>query len=394
MPVPRTIYVLMFDAFGRGGVARSTLALANQLAERHRVEVITLYRRREEPRFAIDPRVRLTVLRDARTHEGLLWTRLHRVPSRLRPEPVERHMSLLTDLLLRRKLGKLRPGILITTRPSLHLAASRFAPDHVLLVGQDHTPFDVRFANTRQVDVLRASVPALDAYTVLTDADARSYRRELPDCAERISRMRNMLPWPVADAPAPLENKIVVAAGRLAKEKGFRRLVRAFSPVAQAHPDWTLRIYGEGGERADLEQLVATLGLQGRVELPGHTSDLRAALAEASVFALSSHFEGFGMALVEAMSLGVPGVSFRCPQGPGEIIEHGHNGMLVEDGDLAAFSTTLNRLVEDPSLRRRLGDNAWRDARTYAPETVVSDWEDLFDRIVLRRSAERVVAPA
>ncbi len=391
MPAQRTVYLLMFDAFGRGGVARSVLTLANRLAERHRVEVISLYRRREEPRFPIDGRVRLSVLRDARSHEGLLWTWLHRRPTRLRPEPSETEMSLLTDLLLRRRLGRLGPGVLISTRPSLHLAAVRFAPDHVRLVGQDHAPSAVRLANARQVDVLHAAVPALDAYTVLTDADAAEYRRTLPGCAERVSTMPNMLPWPVADAPAPLERKVVVAAGRLAKEKGFRRLVRAFAPVADRHPDWTLRIYGDGDERADLEQLVADLGLGGQVQLPGHTPDLRGALAEASVYALSSHHEGFGMTLVEAMSVGVPPVGFDCPHGPREIIRHGHNGLLVRDGDLPRFSAALESLIADESLRRALGAQAWRDAAAYEPERVVAEWEDLFDRVALRHSAERVV---
>jgi glycosyltransferase involved in cell wall biosynthesis len=378
MPAQRTVYLLMFDAFGRGGVARATLSLANRLAERHRVEVISLYRRRETPRFPVDPRVRLTALRDARVHEGLLWTSLHRRPTRLRPEPSETEMSLLTDILLRRRLSRLRPGILVSTRPSLHLAAARFAPSYVRLVGQDHAPFSVRFGNERQVEVLRDVLPRLDACTVLTAGDAADYRRELPQCADRVRHLPNMLPWPVADSPAPLERKVVVAAGRLAKEKGFRRLIRAFAPVAAAHPDWRLRIFGDGPERGELEALVDGLGLVGRVELPGHTADLRAELSQASVFALSSHFEAFGMALVEAMSLGVPAVSFDCPRGPGEIVDHGRNGLLVEDGDLVGYGEALSALVADPALRRRLGGQALRDAAEYDPERLLDRWEELF----------------
>ena len=390
MPQQRTLYLLMFDAYGRGGVARATLSLANRLAERHRVEVISLYRRRESPRYPVDPRVRLTALRDARTHEGLLWTALHRRPTRLRPEPSETEMSLLTDLLLRRRLSKLRPGILVSTRPSLHLAATRFAPSGVRLVGQDHAPFSVRFGNRRQVEVLHDVVPRLDAYTVLTEGDAADYRRELPACAGRVRQVPNMLPWPVAETPAPLEEKVVVAAGRLVKEKGFRRLVRAFAPVAESNPGWRLRIFGEGPERAELLRLADRLGLSGRVELPGHTADLRTELARGSVFALSSHFEAFGMALVEAMSLGVPAVSFDCPRGPGEIIDHGRNGLLVEDGDLVGFTEALAALVEDPALRHRLGAQALQDAAAYDPAHVLGRWEDLF--ATLDEPADAVVS--
>jgi len=391
MAAQRTITILMFDAFGRGGVARATLSLANRLAERHKVEVITLYRRREQPRFPIDPRVRLTVLRDARLHEGLLWTALHRRPTRLQPEPSETEMSLLTDILLRRKLSRLKPGVLITTRPSLHLAATRFAPAHVKVVGQDHAPYDVRFGNPRQVEVLRATLPRLDAYTVLTEGDARSYRSSFPESGDAIVRLPNMLSWKVAAEPAPLENPVVVAAGRLSREKGFRRLVRSFAAVADQHPQWRLAIHGEGGTLGELEELVERLGLQDRVLLPGHTEDLRTELANASVFALSSHYEGFGMALVEAMSLGVPAVSFDCPRGPGEIVDDGRNGLLVEDGDLVAFSAALSRLMGDADLRRRLGGTALADAAAYDPDGVVAQWEDLFealDRGPLRAARE------
>ncbi|MGZ4437868.1 MAG: glycosyltransferase family 4 protein [Nocardioidaceae bacterium] len=381
MPEQRTVYLLMFDAFGQGGVARATLTLANHLADRHRVEVISLYRRREKTPYAIDPRVRLTVLRDARVHEGRLWRHLHGYPTRLRPEPSETQMSLLTDLLLRRRLSRLRPGVLVSTRPSLHLAATRFAPAHVKVVGQDHAPYDVRFANQRTAAVLREVLPRLDAYTVLTEGDARDYRATVPAAADAVLRMPNMLSWPVAAEAAPLERPRVVAAGRLSHVKGFRRLIRCFGAVADRHPEWDLRIYGSGNERGALVELVERLGLEERVSLPGHTDDLRSALAEASVFALSSHHEGFGMALVEAMSVGVPPVSFDCPRGPGELVDHGRNGLLVEDGDLVAFSDALSRMMSDPDLRRRLGREALADAAAYDPVGVLDQWEDLFARL-------------
>ncbi len=149
----------MFDAFGHGGVARSVLNLAAQLAEHRDVRLVSLYRRADEPAFPIDPRIQLEVLLDARRGLGPLARVLHHRPTRLRPLPAERQLSRLTDRLLRRRLRSLSPGILVTTRPSLHLAAARWAAPGVRLVGQDHKNFPTRFANPRQAAVLREAVP-------------------------------------------------------------------------------------------------------------------------------------------------------------------------------------------------------------------------------------------
>jgi glycosyltransferase involved in cell wall biosynthesis len=117
------------------------------------------------------------------------------------------------------------------------------------------------------------------------------------------------------------------------------------------------------------------------VRLPGHAEDLRAVLAGAAAYALTSHAEGFPMVLLEAMSAGVPLVAMDCPRGPGEIVADGTNGFLVDDGDVAGFGTALRRLVEDDELRRRCGRQAHQDSRVYAADVVVAQWLDLFERL-------------
>jgi glycosyltransferase involved in cell wall biosynthesis len=371
----------MYDAFGHGGVARSVLNLAARLAEHREVRLVSLYRRADEPAFPIDPRIDLEVLLDVRRGLGSVARMLHHRPTRMRPVPAERQLSRLTDRLLRRRLRSLSPGILVTTRPSLHLAATRWATAGVRVVGQDHKNFPTRFANQRQAALLREAVPALDAYVVLTNADAEDYRRELPQMRTHVAVIRNALPWPVAPDAAPLDGRVVVAAGRLAREKGFGRLVEAFAPVARAHPDWRLHVYGDGAERPGLERRVRRLGLEDQIRLPGYVKDFRAVLAGASAYAMTSRAEGFPMVLIEAMSLGVPLVAMDCPRGPGEIVDDGKNGFLVPDGDVPGFTEGLRALVEDDELRRRCGRQAHEDARQYAPDTIVADWLGLFERL-------------
>ncbi len=378
--VSTPVTLLMFHAFGHGGVARSVVGLANRLADHQDVRVVSLYRRAEAPAYPLDPRVRLDVLVDVQTPLGKARARLQQRPTRLRPEPSERLMTRLTDRELRRCLRDLAPGVLVSTRPSLHLAAARWCPPHVRLVGQDHKNFPTRFANRRQAAVLRDAVPALDAYVVLTHADADDYRRELV-AGPRLQVIRNALPWEPAASPAALDSKVVVAGGRLVPEKGFARLVEAFAPVARRHPDWQLHVHGEGPSRAPLEKLVARLGIGAQVRLPGYTAGFGEALAGASVYALTSRSEGFPMVLIEAMGAGVPLVAMDCPRGPAEIVDDGKNGFLVGDGDVPAFTEALLALVEDDELRRRCGRQALADAHTYAPVRVTAEWLSLLESL-------------
>jgi glycosyltransferase involved in cell wall biosynthesis len=178
----------------------------------------------------------------------------------------------------------------------------------------------------------------------------------------------------------------VITAGRLTVQKAFDRLIEAYAPIAARHPDWQLHIYGTGKKRAELARQIERLGVGGQVRLLGFTDQLEARLEEASMFAMSSRYEGFPMVLLEAMSKGVPPVRLDCPEGPRQLIRDDSNGLLVGKADVAGLSRAMLRLIEDPQLRRRLGDGAMATARTHTVASVVDQWEALFDELVAARS--------
>ena len=244
--------------------------------------------------------------------------------------------SLRTDLLLLRRLRKMRGGVVIGTRPSFNLLASALAPEGTVTVAQEHQNFN-RHRKGLARDV-RRRYRGLGALAVLTEDDRRDYEGALGG-ATRVVRLPNAVP-PLGGERARPESKVVVAAGRLnSPQKGFDLLIDAWKPVAAAHPDWQLRIYGRGHLRAALKRQVRDAGLADDVFLMGATRDLGSALAEGSAFVLSSRYEGFGIVVVEAMSKGMAVVSFDCPRGPGEIIDDGRDGVLVPDGDVAGALT-------------------------------------------------------
>jgi glycosyltransferase involved in cell wall biosynthesis len=184
---------------------------------------------------------------------------------------------------------------------------------------------------------------------------------------------------PVADPATFLDPSArhVVAAGRLQPEKRFDSLIRAFGLIEAKCPGWKLLILGDGLLRESLAALAASLGLADRVILPGRVARPRAVFRQCDIYALSSESEGFALVLVEAMSSGLPVVSFDCDFGPREIIVHNETGLLIPPDDVPALSEGILRLINDGDLRRRMGALAIEEARRFESPEILAQWQTL-----------------
>ena len=198
-----------------------------------------------------------------------------------------------------------------------------------------------------------------------------------------VRRRATVIPNPVLPANmagrSP-ERPVLVAAGRLVPQKGFDLLIEAFARVAGDHKAWSLVIWGEGPDRAAIEAHVQALGMSERVRLPGLSDTPGGWMADATAFVLASRFEGFPNVLAEAMAVGLPVVAFDCPFGPGEMIAHEVDGLLVGCEDVPALATALSRIMGDPTLRNRLGTAARVSAMRFAPQRIVEQWDALIGR--------------
>ena len=215
----------------------------------------------------------------------------------------------------------------------------------------------------------------LDKFVVLTEEDGRSWPELSNVC---------VIPNPLPVLPkesSTLTVKRVIAVGRYSHEKGIDLLLRAWSVAAKQLPGWRLCTYGTG-DRTPYLRLARDLQIdQSQYELCGAVDDIGREYLGSSVFVLSSRFEGFGMALVEAMSHGLACVSFDCPCGPKHIIDNGRDGILVENGNTQALAEAIARVAADAGLMASLGHQAALSARRFSIDRIGRQWEDLFRQL-------------
>ena len=181
----------------------------------------------------------------------------------------------------------------------------------------------------------------------------------------------------VADRP-----KRIIAVGRLHAQKGFDLLIQSWQLIAARHPDWQLVVYGHGGDLQKLQQQLEKAGLTSSMTFAGATDNIYKEYQNSAFYVMSSRYEGWGLVLVEAMSCGLPCVSFDCPYGPSDIIRDGEDGLLVENGNIQQLAEKMELLINNKELRKRLGVRARLNAARFTSDNIMPQWTKLFETIV------------
>lgn len=219
------------------------------------------------------------------------------------------------------------------------------------------------------------SLKECDCVVTLTKQDVPFWQHY----AQRIEVIPNMLtitPKKVAD----YETRRVISAGRYMSEKGFDRLLKAWDIIYSRYSDWHLYIFGNG-DRTPYQAIADKLQSVKTIHLMPATEDIAEEFSKSSLYVMSSRYEGFGLVLAEAMSCGLPCVSFDCPYGPHEIITDGEDGMLAEDGNIKDLAQKMKRLMADVELRETMGTKAINNIARYQPKAIMSQWTNLFESI-------------
>lgn len=345
-----------------GGAERVTCSLASYLHSKgHTVHILTMSD--EEPAYPISRGIERTSLINAHERRGFLVSnalRLYRFWRFLIRHKTDAYIVMLpvTTLMLLKMKWLVKAKV---------VAAERVYPSIYPL---------------RKQKLLKQSAHKADGWVFQTQEEYDWYKEYIGSVPIRVipNAINKDFIRPVYTGK---RRKVIVSAGRLTHQKNHALLIKAFSKIRQAFPEYTLSIYGDGKERENLVQLIENMGLKGRVELCGYTKSIGDQINDASLFVLSSDFEGMPNALMEAMALGLPCISTDCEGGGAQfLIENGTNGLITPKGDLESLANAMNRMLSDKVFAEQCGRNAHEICERLAPERIYDEWESFVTNVL------------
>jgi glycosyltransferase involved in cell wall biosynthesis len=362
-----------------GGTERNISGLANWLAANgFRVSIVSQTRNGAEPAFPLNPRVDIIVPSGAATP-----------PSSELLDPVGLRFLERADALewakrtlsMRQLWGtcirSLDPDVILTFLPHTStMLLQELGDEYPILVTNQNDPEVDYFSDKHGADGVDRQIrlESLD-YAAAVHVLIPSFVEKVPPSArQRAIVIPNVVPPAHCDLGLPMvDRRKVIAVGRLVPQKGFDTLIDAFARVEGVHRGWQLHIFGQGVEESRLREQIRRRKLQRSVLLRGFTPDTPSQMRDADLFVIPSVYEGWGLTLTEAMSVGLPSIGFADCSGVNWLINDGRNGVLVERSAVN-LAAAIDALLADRDLRTRLGREAKSFVTQFAPQKVYPMW--------------------
>ena len=351
--------VFVISSLGGGGAERVISTLANYFAsKKYQVTVVTFYPKKFDW-YQLSKRVKRIVVGQVKINNKF--------------DIIKNYFYKITQL--RKTFIDINPDIIISfiTEVNVTTLIASFGLGIKVIVSERVDPKMHREILLIWKWLRRLTYPLSSYLVVQTVATARYFSKFFGSKVVVIPNSVALEPPSDADG-LTFKKPFVVAMGRLVDQKGFDLLIESFSKLANNYPNWNLVIIGEGDKRSKLVRLISRLGLESRILLAGRVKNPQTILCQADIFVLSSRYEGFPNALLEAMACGLPAISFNCPSGPAEIIRHNFDGILVPPGNSEKLSLAMDKLMTDKKLREKLGKNAKKITTRFSVGKVLELW--------------------
>lgn len=361
------ILFTVFDISNFGGVERVVANLANAFSEvGHKVEILSFYQANQTISFYIDKKIKV-----------------HFLHTNISKFAFDEYMN---SQILRKFFYRNFYKHYLNMR--VHSMAKKF--DITIANDNLYTPF-LKRKNVRYIRIIhetfkkyRSRNKYFHTLVVLTKQDLLTYQKYYK---RDIVLIPNFLPS-VSNQNTDLSQKVVLSAGRFSEEKGFLRLIDIWvlvqDSIKKDYPhlnEWQLHIVGDGVLKQEIESKIKDKNLQDSILLKPFTKDIESEYLAASIYAMASHFEGFGMVLVEAGSYALPCIAFDVATGPSDIIENNKSGYLIQDNDLHTYAHKLIELMSDENKRKTMGETAKaRVAHKFSKEAIMPLWEEVLQR--------------
>lgn len=374
------------------GTERVLTNMANAMVERgYDVIVATNDKTDAAPYFPFDSRVHCLYL-DVDTKKIPFYVKVKREVNRIFPildKPVEAYRASVSVRKLRDQLKGDSIDCIIAYNHEAIQVADRLVHGTVPIIAMMHNAIRIIMGNCNgRALAEKAKANVIQVLMPSYVAETRQYLPHtpvvwIPNVVEPVCPEKQAHPGVVKDRYR------IITVGRIdGLQKQTHILVEAFAFLARQYPQWDVWIWGEVKKKdyyQRLCQFIEAQGLTGRIHLAGTTTAVQDELRQADIFAFPSAFEGFPLALTEAMAMGLPSVGFRSADAVNELIVDGKNGILCEDG-VPAFAQGLERLMKEPALRSAMGCQAVSDMEPYYPEAVWNQWQRLIDEQIQQAS--------
>lgn len=373
------IFLFTMDITLDGGVERVVSNMANSFSQRgYHVNIVSLFKANQGLKYQIKPNIKVKYLFENNSFEA--W---------------RQHLLIKSNLYWRYRLAakftsklysyideELENGETAVVLWNSYLITPLYGHKNVHIIGLDHSryPFGNMVKGGRhKIHTYMAS--KFDIITTLNNDEIAKWQ----SIGRPVYVMPNFLPIDNTNKQNPTQkrDKVVLSMGRMnTNQKGFDRLIDAYSLIVKKYPDWKLVIYGSGSLQHLYRKQVKDLQMQDFIEIRDYTTNPLSAYLSASVYAMCSRVEGFPMVLLEAGSKGLPLVAYDIEFGPKTIIKDGGTGYVVPDGDKCKFAEALERLISNEQLRQRMSDNIQQDIPARFSEKVIMDkWEYIINTI-------------
>ncbi|WP_292301326.1 glycosyltransferase [Megasphaera sp.] len=374
------------------GTERVLTNMANAMVEKgYDVIVATNDKTDAAPYFPFDSRVHCLYL-DVDTKKIPFYVKVKREVNRIFPildKPVEAYRASVSVRKLRDQLKGDSIDCIIAYNHEAIQVADRLVHGTVPVIAMMHNAIRIIMGNCNgRALAEKAKANVIQVLMPSYVAETRQYLPHtpvvwIPNVVEPVCPEKQAHPGVVKDRYR------IITVGRIdGLQKQTHILVEAFASLGRQYPQWDVWIWGEVKKKdyyQRLCQFIEAQGLTGRIHLAGTTTAVQNELRQADIFAFPSAFEGFPLALTEAMATGLPSVGFRLADAVNELIVDGKNGILCEDG-VPAFAQGLEQLMKEPALRSAMGRQAVSDMEPYYPEAVWNQWQRLIDEQIQQAS--------
>jgi len=361
-----------------GGIEKQTVSLANELAKKYKVNIISTYSMKKDPAYPVDSRVSIKYLIDSKPNREEFKNALRKknIFKLIKEGFLAVKILRKKNSLMIKEIKNLSSDYVLSTRIEFANMLSKYAPDNVVTVTQEHLHDD----SDKYVANVKKSFSNLDYLVVLCEGSEKNYTNWLSDNKRiKIKRIPNILEG-IPEESSCLKGNNIVSVGRLHPVKGFDTLIRVFSIVKKTVTDARLTIVGGGDELDNLKHIVNELELCDSVEITGMVSKekVQEYMLDSDLYAMTSLTECFPMVLLEASSAGLPLVAFDVPVGPCAIIEDDINGYLIDDKNVEGMAEKIISMLQNREKLNVLAKKSKDMAENYLPENIMPLWFDLF----------------